>query len=194
MCNPLSGLYILDSVLCTSVCLSSFYISGLYIHPECTIQRDRTKTNTLKYTTQNPECTIQRDIERRQTHRSTLNTIVYFSVFVFVLSLWIVHSGFCVVYFGVFVFVLYLTKTNTLKYTTQNPECTIQRDRTKTNTPKYTTQNPECTIQRYRTKTNSPKYTTQNPEFRSISLDCTFWILCCVLQCVCLHSISLDCV
>jgi hypothetical protein len=31
---------------------------------------------------------------------------VYFGVFVFVLYLWIVHSGFCVVYFVVFVFVI----------------------------------------------------------------------------------------
>jgi hypothetical protein len=109
--------------------------------------------------------------------------------------LWIVHSGFCVVYFGVFVFVLYLWIVHSGLCCVLQCVCllyNLERYRTKTNTLKYTTQNPECTIQRYRTKTNTLKYTTQNPEC-TIPLDCTFWILCCVLRCACLRSISLDC-
>jgi hypothetical protein len=169
------------------------------------------KTNTPKYATQNPECTCQRYRTKTLCTSVCLSSfylsgfcVVYFRVFVFVLYLWIVHSGFCVVYFGVFVFVLYLwivhfgfsvVYFSSTQRRIQNVQSRdIERRQTHRST-QHRIQNVQSRYIEWRQTHRSTQHRIQNVHARDIeiSLDCTFWILRCVLQCVCLRSISLDC-
>jgi hypothetical protein len=88
------------------------------------------------------------------------NQPVYFSVFVFVLYLWIVHSGFCVV--------RYRTKTNTPKYTIHNVQSRdIERRQTHWST-QHRIQNVQSRVIERRQTHRSTQHRIQNVQSRGI--------------------------